>query len=262
MAKKITGQGYPTAAYLYVLHLDGPGLAWEYLRRNPDYRKGWRRRTLDAQPWGLRLFEDPDLDARDAHPAWYPDHDGVVQLYPDADPPPGALSFALWRIPGSKHLVHDGRRLILLTRWPGGCLRMALMPALSDGMACVYAFRACTAPCNQYRTVIAELGKWTAVTEVIPVALALPRPSPTALLELHTLQALDATLAGASLRETAVEVFGAAAVVEGWHADSGLRAKIRRLVRRGTMLMSGGYRCLAQPETAGKGRVASLAERP
>lgn len=247
MAKKNSGQGYPIAAYLYVLHLDGPGLAWEYLRRNPDYRKGWRRRRItDAQRWGLRLFEDPDLDARDAHPAWYPDHDGVVQLYPDADPPPNALSFALWRIPGRKHLVHDGRRLILLTRWPGCCLRMALMPALSDGMACVYAFRACAAPCSQYRTVITELCKWAAVTEMIPVALALPRPSPTALLELHTLQSLDATLAGASLRETAVEVFGVAAVGESWHADSGLRAKVRRLVRRGTRLMGGGYRRLAQ----------------
>ena len=26
------------AAYLYVLHLDSPALAWEYLRRNPPYR--------------------------------------------------------------------------------------------------------------------------------------------------------------------------------------------------------------------------------
>ena len=26
---------YPTAAYLYVLHLDDLGTAWEYLRRNP-----------------------------------------------------------------------------------------------------------------------------------------------------------------------------------------------------------------------------------
>jgi len=41
---------YPTAAYLYVLHLDGPALAWEYLRRNPNYRRDWlrRRRRPDA----------------------------------------------------------------------------------------------------------------------------------------------------------------------------------------------------------------------
>ena len=28
---------YPTAAYLYVLGLDALALAWEYLRRHPDY---------------------------------------------------------------------------------------------------------------------------------------------------------------------------------------------------------------------------------
>ncbi|WP_425527747.1 DNA -binding domain-containing protein, partial [Xylella fastidiosa] len=33
--------------------------------------------------------------------------------------------------------------------------------------------------------------------------MARPRPPPAALLELHTLQALDATLAGASLRDVA-----------------------------------------------------------
>ncbi len=77
---------YPTAAYLYVLHLDGLALAWEYLRRHPDYRLDWRRRhrrpqaaQQTAQRWGLRLLEDPALDARDAHPAWLPGHAAVVQ---------------------------------------------------------------------------------------------------------------------------------------------------------------------------------------
>src|SRR3546814_1439812 len=91
MAEPSAEHWYPTAAYLYTLHLDGPALAWEYLRRNPDYRRNWlrrRRRPQAAQRWGLRLLEDPDLDARDAHPVWFPDHDGVIQLYPDADPPP------------------------------------------------------------------------------------------------------------------------------------------------------------------------------
>ncbi len=41
---------HPTAAYLYVLHLDGPALAWEYLRRNPDYRRDWlHRRRRDRR---------------------------------------------------------------------------------------------------------------------------------------------------------------------------------------------------------------------
>jgi hypothetical protein len=45
-----------SAAYLYVLHLDAPGVAWEFLRRNPAYREDWQRvghDTLDASHWGL-----------------------------------------------------------------------------------------------------------------------------------------------------------------------------------------------------------------
>ncbi|MBA0223747.1 hypothetical protein D7U74_19605, partial [Stenotrophomonas maltophilia] len=81
MADPSAEHWYPTAAYLYTLHLDGPALAWEYLRRHPDYRRDWlrrRRRPEAAGRWGLRLLEDPALDARDAHPAWFPDHDAVV----------------------------------------------------------------------------------------------------------------------------------------------------------------------------------------
>ena len=73
---------------------------------------------------------------------------------------------------------------------------------------------------------------------------ARPRPSPAALLELHTLQALDATLAGASLHQIAEGLFGVDAAA-GWYSDGGLRSKVRRLVRRGDALMRGGYRRLA-----------------
>lgn len=44
------------AAYFYTLELDGPGLAWEYLRRHPGYRADWRAagRYLHGGRWGLR----------------------------------------------------------------------------------------------------------------------------------------------------------------------------------------------------------------
>jgi len=245
MADRNTEAWYPTAAYLYVLHLDGPALAWEYLRRHPNYWRDWlrrRHRPNAAHAWGLRLLEDPALDARDAHPDWFPDPVGVLQLYPDADPPPEAEAFEFWRIPGRKHLLHDGKRLVLTARWPGCCVRLALAPGLADGMAYLYAVRACAAPCASYRTITVELDKLAAV----PAAAARSRPTPAALLELHTLQALDATLAGASLRETAEGLFGAEAVAAGWYADGGLRSRVRRLVRRGQSLMRGGYRRLAQ----------------
>ncbi|MDA8520136.1 transcriptional regulator domain-containing protein [Acidovorax sp. NCPPB 4044] len=47
------------AAYFYALELDGPALAWEFLRRHADYRAEWQAsagRTMGADPirWGLR----------------------------------------------------------------------------------------------------------------------------------------------------------------------------------------------------------------
>ncbi|MDI1237275.1 MAG: hypothetical protein PSV26_07320 [Polaromonas sp.] len=45
-----------SAAYLYVLDLDDPALAWEYLRRHPGYRTDWarRKRVVSFARWGLR----------------------------------------------------------------------------------------------------------------------------------------------------------------------------------------------------------------
>ncbi|GLT22194.1 MULTISPECIES: DUF2285 domain-containing protein [Rhodocyclales] len=240
---------YPTAAYLYVLHLDDLALAWEYLRRHPDYRRDWLRRLHQpdaAHHWGLRMLEDPTLDARDAHPAWFPGHPCTAQLHSDIDPPQDAVAFEFWRIPGQKQLIHDGRRLMLATQWPGCCLRLTLAPNLVDGMAYVYAIRACDMPCARHCMLRVELDKLAVSSEGTPAAVVRPRPAPTTLQELNTLQALDATLAGASLREIAEGLFGVDAVVAGWYADGGLRSRVRRLVRRGLTLMRGGYRRLAR----------------
>jgi hypothetical protein len=248
---------HPGAAYLYVLHLDGPALAWEYLRRHPDYRRDWsgrRRHAHAAAHWGLHLLEDPALDARDAQPVWCPDHAGVIQLHPDLDPPPGVEGFGLWRLPGRKRLVHDGRRLLVATRWAGSCLRLAIAPGLGEGMAYVCAARA-----SACRNLANEAEKL--VTGAVTNAMACARPSATELLELHTLQALDGVLAGASLRAVAAVLFGTATVAREWHADSALRARVRRLVRRGRGLMRGGYRKLASPSLEG-GRSGSPTDRP
>ena len=239
---------YPTAAYLYILGLDALALAWEYLRRHPDYRLDWLRRARRpdaAQRWGLRLLEDPALDAREAYPAWVPGHDAVVQLYPDADPPQDATTFAFWRIPGHKQLLHDGKGLMLIARSPGHWQRFVLAPGLEDGMAVAHAYR----------------GRGVTHAPDTPAPMARPRPPPAALLELHTLQALDATLAGASSRDVAEGLFGADAVVD-WYSDGGLRSKVRRLARRGDALMRGGYRRLAQLSPLEKGRFDGDAKRP
>ena len=162
----------------------------------------------------MRLLEDPALDARDAHPAWLPGHVAVVQLYPDADPPQYAPAFTFWRIAGHKQLLHDGKGLALMAHSPGHCLRFALAPGLKTGWLSPMPAAAATAPARNH-----ALGA--------ALASAKPRPAPAALLELHTLQALDATLAGASLREVAEGLFGGDAAAD-WYSDGGLRSKVRR----------------------------------
>ncbi|MFC3682952.1 DNA -binding domain-containing protein [Hydrogenophaga luteola] len=237
---------HASAAYLYVLHLDGPALAWEYLRRHPGYRLAWLTQDSGtAKTWGLRTLEDPALDAREALPDWLNARACAIRVIPDDDPAREASPFVFWRLPGRKQLQHDGRGLVLSAHWPGCCVRLVLAPELHDGMPHAFAMHACREPCTRYLDLAKALDQLATASRCEPSAATCPRPSPSTQQALLTLQALDANQAGASLREIAEGLFGSAEVVSGWHADSALRARVRRLVQRGRSLMDGGYRELA-----------------
>ena len=165
----------------------------------------------------------------DAHPDWFPDPSSVVQVYPDADPTTDALLFQLWRIPGRKHQALADRML-----------RMAISPALEDGMAYAYVVRAGCQLRERWRAIEAELAVLDAANARC-AAITTNRPSRAAMLHMRTLQALDGTLAGASQRGVAEVLFGISAVAERWYDDGDLRAQVRRLIRRGQTLMGGGY---------------------
>ena len=267
MASSPSDHWHPAAVYLYALHLDGPALAWEYLRRHPDYRLDWHRHRgqprVSAQRWGLRLLEDPGRDARDALPDWLAGP-AIAQIHPDVDPPPNAPQFELWTLPGHKELRQDGSRLRLTVRTAGREVRMALAPDLWEGMA--YTSTAAVGRAGgsirpRARVLADDLAFVVSPEASIP-ALACGRPGPGPLLEMHTLQALDGTLAGASLREVALVLHGGDVVAAGWHADGDLRAQVRRLVRRGQSLMQGGYLRLLQNKPFEQGRSASTPNVP
>ncbi|MFC5580980.1 DUF2285 domain-containing protein [Rhodanobacter terrae] len=248
---------HASAAYLYVLHLDGPALAWEYLRRNPDYCSDWwrHRHRVGAgagavvERWGLYPPENPGLDARDAHPAWSSEPNGAAQLHPDLAPADDAVPFDLWDIIGHKHLFHDGRYLSLIAWLPGCWRRFVLAPTLEQGMPYVHGLHDGDPPLRMESTASSWARSWT-------------RPSRAALLEPLTLQTLDGTLAGATLREVAEVLVGPAVVAADWHADSALRARVRRLAQRGAVLMHGGYRGLLQQAPGVQGRLHGPAKRP
>ena len=103
------------------------------------------------------------------------------------------------------------------------------------------------------RSAAGEL-RWLDPSDANHIAVSAVRPGRTALLHLRTLQALDGVLAGASHRELGAVFFGAAAIAKHWYDGSDLRAQVRRFVRRGRVLMLGGYRRLLQTDGPEKGR--------
>ena len=245
MADRSAEPWYATAAYLYVLHrmarrwhgstcaviqtIGTTGCAVVANRMPPG---------IGAAPAGRSRS-----DARDAHPARFPDHDAVVQLYPDADPPPDALCFEFWKLPGHKHLIHDGKRLALVARWPGCCLRFVLAP-----LGRWHGLRLCHPPAprlaNAMRPSANELNKIAAAAGAVPAATVRPRPPLSALLELHTL-ALDAPR---RVRHCGRWPKGCLVwmPLPPTGTPTALCAPARRLVRRANGLMRGGYRRLAQ----------------
>ncbi len=254
-----------TAAYLYVLRLDATDLAWEYLRRHPDYRVCWRnadRQTTKAvSAWGLARLENPTLDARQAHPIWdahlpvllhlraaHPSEwltDEMVDADADSD-----VGLNLWHIPGRKDLsvLPDG--LALQARDGARCLRVRLDAGVLAG-----APAQCVVPLDTrlhaqaalLATHAAQLAprRAPAVRRAFRAKADAVRVSQASLRHLRALQALDGVRAGASQRMIAEVLYGADRVREEWYADSALRAQLRHSLARALALMRGGYLGLA-----------------
>jgi hypothetical protein len=250
----------PGAAYVYILHLDGPALAWEYLRRHSDYQRDWRqhrRRPGYAKPWGLRGFEDPLLDARTAQPLWFTDPDNLTRLTVDPD---ATGAFDLWGAPGIKRMMHDGRRVLLTNACGHHQLRIAFDDSVRAGLPVAYLIRPDHAAV-QWRAIEMQHRALAAVRaqRCPPV----PRPGRAALLHMRGLQALDGDLAGASQRSIAVTLFGADAVEDGWDGDGGLRIQTRNLLQRARAYLRGGYRrLLSQCAQSAQGKSARHTDLP
>ena len=238
----------PVAAYLYVLHLDGSSLAWEYLRRNTLYQTDWHEQAHHdsrfIQRWGLAFPEDPAFDACRVHPVWRTDPDALVRIFIDeGDAPTDAELFSLWAIPGRKSLFHDGRRLLLTTVLGTRVLRMAIANDVCDGRSFAYVVRAgpraraCWQVVQDHRTTLRE-------ADPARRHAFSPRPGRLAVLHMRALQAIDGRAADASQRDIAAAIFGDRRIHEDWHADSELRAQVRHLLRRGHAFTRGDYRSL------------------
>ena len=191
---------------------------------------------------GCKVAEDPQLDARQAHPLWTAAADALLHVRAAfTHDSPAGLAFDLWKIPGRKRLTYAGLQLNLKAEQGYNRLRASLSTELQHGTA--YGL---TVPLDtRLRTRLTGYQVQANVIQGQWPAVAAKKVTRASLLHLHALQALDASQAGAHHRDIAGALFGADAVRTRWTADSELRAQVRHLLTRAEGLMRGGYLALA-----------------
>lgn len=225
--------------WLSLARLTVPGFAWEFLRRNPEYRAEFARGSaasgagevrLDRR-WGLRFAVDPALPAPRAEVFWREDvAPGLV--VPLIDDPRGQGRPA--RAPlgvGSARRGEDGLHM----RLAAGLQLLFRGEARPDGPVLVvltfdqdFGLRVRAVEALQ-RARDGRLQQRSRLTPAQRARLA------------RCLVALDGRRRGDSYRDIARTVFGAAALDrEDWRTAS-LRDVTIRLARTGKALMQGGY---------------------
>lgn len=229
-----------TAGYLYVLRLSPEQWAWEYLRRNEDYRAASRNGGIPASSWGLSTYVDANRDARGVHPPWSSTHAPVLITALDT---PAAHAFDLWGFAGAKDLSLDAGWWSLSIQGLSQTHRVILDGGIVGGEPFGYVIPASQdldASCRAVRDLAARYGKSQAPLETHQTK----RSCRDAIFHARALQALDAVAAGVTHRQIAEVLFGADRTQRLWRSESDLRAQVRYLIKRGQTLCAGGYRSL------------------
>lgn len=213
--------------------------AWEFLRRNPDFRTEYQ--IAGCARWGCLSAASADARAPDALVFWKP------ELCPDVlrmaaferrlglETPPFDLKKVRCRatllrtLDGKQHLLfqHEGQSLQIAVSGADLSAPVHLLPeAVQRGVDIAHFVHGL----KQLQAIL-EGGRLAPV-RTVP---SLPRLR-------VVLQALDGYLAGCPHREIATAIFGERRVSADWN-DPGrhLQDQVRRAVRRGRILMEGGY---------------------
>lgn len=243
------------AAYDYLADLDTAGVAFEFLRRNPDYQADCKRivnqdalstdedaiSASHARRWGLAFPADPHVRADEQTVFWLPEvlASTVVLV---------ALN-GRWDGPSLAYNPQNWPGLIALREAPDGVfiqlnddgtvhhLWLPSRPDEGESVAAMLPFD----DSAQVR-IDATAAFWRTLARKRSKR---PRPPPLRQARLTpALQALDGRQSGASYRAIATALYGEERIAaESWKTSS-LRDTTIRLVRRGLFLMRGGYRRL------------------
>jgi hypothetical protein len=226
-------------SYAYTRNLTRLGWAWEFLRRNPQFQAELNRCSLvrnggprdGLRRWGILQADDPSKDALEAKVFW----------------DPGACAHVLPLVAGHGTVpVHTGR---IIKR------RMRHVLICDGGRRLQLSVRLCaplgpeTLLTDAVVTPAEGASRWRALNcfnDFLFSGYLSPRDfrgEPASGRLAHVAQALDGAFCGASHREIAMALHGRLRVSRDWN-DPGeyLRDGVRRAIRRGRLLMNGGYR--------------------
>jgi hypothetical protein len=222
------------ADYADLAGLDLAGLAWEFLRRNPDYRRG-HASGLSAEAaaaWGLRFPLDPEASGARAPLFWRAEAAPAHVLLLVASDGGGATGAQLRAMALAAISAEEGVHL----RFAGGLQAVAPAGAAPDApLAACLPLDAALA---------ARVGGLAALARLL--AGLSPGGDPLSpqgrARAVQMVRALDARDAGASYRQVAEGILGRA---EGaaWRTSAARDVAIR-LCRAARRLMTGGYRGL------------------
>lgn len=249
--------------YAYTQALSPRLWAWEFLRRNNQFladaalhagskisvrqiRPNLKLIALetnqnDAEKWGLAFFPDPASNGCQAEVFWSsrnPRNQVHVQISPSATGRHCDIYRQVIRSCRITHLTDtNGREHLLLKR------SSQVVQAHCSGMSLLSS-----APVH-VGFLISETGELKESFRALRNALQVFRPYPgmtcwtrTSLALRNALIAYDCMIAGRSIRETAIAIYGRERTVTEWKSPGrALKDQIRRSRRKGKDLVNGGY---------------------
>ncbi len=241
--------------YRWMSTLSGLGWAWEFLRRNPEYRRAFERHIAppatdaaavhgSALPWGLLRFEDPDRTALDASTFWrmkvcrqiLPLAAGAMRPGTAAE----TLNVAKLQCRTTVYpLGVEDRQDVLFTQ-EGRFLQLAIFGAIPLSEALLLTPALPSLPyCESRLLAVRRLTDLVKHGSMRPSLYPGERRAPRLML---VAQALDGWLARASYRDIGIALFGAARIERDWnHSGNHVRDQVRRAIGHGRALMDGGY---------------------
>jgi len=233
-------------AFRYTEQLDGPLLAWEYLRRNRAYRNAWNEQNpaeleTAGRDWGLLRLIDPTVDARISNPIWQPDPPSTLRIVRASAAKEGLKLYDL-QMERTPYMVRDDQGTYGTASMKSNSWRVHVADGLSESDWIAIAI-----PVDEFaRRRVAAADRFIVDLKAKSAETRKRLSTSTRADRFHcsVLQAIDGAAAGATHRQIAVAIYGQRRVSASWTPDGDLRARIRYFLKRGATLVNGGYRAL------------------